>query len=154
MTLALVLCAVTALTILCLAGCSSKSTSSSSSDTGSSSSSSSSSSGGAATDQTTVTVALPANATTGYQWNYIMDKDGIIEEQSSDYTTDDSATDKTGVGGTQTFVFKAVADGTVTVSFTYARNWQGGDTSGEYATYVYTVKDGNITQNSVDTNVS
>ena len=131
---------VLALALAALVGC------------GSSSSSRQASSTAAATSAAkTTTVQLPANSTTGYQWTYSMDKQGVLTEASSDYITPE--TSAVGVGGTQEYVFQASGDGTVTISFTYVRSWENTDTDST-ATYVFTVKDGEINQDSVTASYS
>ncbi|WP_269471451.1 protease inhibitor I42 family protein [Actinomyces slackii] len=67
-----------------------------------------------------VQVSLEANHTTPYEWRYTMSTDGVLEEDCSEYLTDEHEEGMTGVGGTMIFVFRAVADGEVTITFTYA----------------------------------
>jgi len=102
---------------------------------------------------TTATVELPANDTTGYSWSYTMSEDGVLTEQSSEYVPDANPDGRTGVGGTQRYVFAAGDDGTVTISFVYAQSWSGGATSDNSASYTYTVNSGRVTLESSNQNL-
>jgi predicted secreted protein len=94
----------------------------------------------------TVEVDLPGNYSTGYTWSYTMDPEGVLTEQSSDYTTSDTTV--TGAPGTQSYVFAATGDGTVTVTFSYARSWES-DAPDSTATYQFSVEDGKIESTGV-----
>jgi len=88
-----------------------------------------------------VTVALVANATTGYEWSYRMSDEGILEETDDHYEEDEHPEGMVGVGGTQYFTFAAAGDGEVTVTFTYAQPWEGGST-GQSESRTFSVTDG------------
>ena len=90
--------------------------------------------------QTTAVVTLPGNASTGYTWDYAMDKTGVLQETSNSYSAEAS-----GAEGSQTYEFKAVADGTVTIDFKYVSETDKNKASDISATYVYNVKGGNVT---------
>lgn len=67
-----------------------------------------------------VEVALKANNTTPYQWIYEMSAPGVLKEACKEYLVDEHEAGLSGVGGTTRFVFAAVGDGTVALTFTYA----------------------------------
>ena len=94
-----------------------------------------------------LTVELPANATTGYTWMFEMDKEGVLELEKDEYIADKS-TDAVGVGGTQKYIFKAVADGTVTITFTYLQSWDL-DSVANTSVRTYEVANGKITEKAV-----
>ena len=108
--------------------------------------------GCASTEQTTeeaageFTVELEGNATTGYQWLYTADPEGIVEEVSNDFFQGDSDGSETGVGGVYVYKFKGVQEGETTLTFVYARSWED-EEPGETVTYKLSVDaDGNITE--------
>ncbi len=68
-------------------------------------------------------ISFDANATTGYAWEYTLDDEGIIEEQSSSYDTDEHSEGIVGYGGRQNYLFKAVKEGETTARFSYRRPW-------------------------------
>jgi len=91
---------------------------------------------GVSDDGKTVGIEFEANATTGYSWTYTMSCEGVLEEKASAYLEDEHPDGMVGVGGTQRFVFGAVGDGEVTITFTYAQPWEpDGDKTVETRTY-------------------
>ena len=105
------------------AGSGSSGTGSGSSSTGSGSSSSASTSQAAA--QSTATVSLKGNASTGYTWLYTADPTGIVKEKSSSYALDSNLPDPPpGTGGTFVFEFEAVKEGEAELVFFYTRTWE------------------------------
>lgn len=76
-----------------------------------------------AAGEKTVAIEFESNASTGYQWQYVMSEEGIVKETGSEYI-DDSPEDLVGAPGVQRWVFEGVAPGEVTLSFTYCRPWE------------------------------
>lgn len=70
----------------------------------------------------TLIIKLDANATTGYFWQVGGELDTtILEEVSSEYTTDDHPPGMVGGGGTRVFEFKAVDTGQTILPLGYSR---------------------------------
>lgn len=69
-------------------------------------------------------VRLEGNPTTGYEWTYIMDKDGIVKEDSFEYVQNQADENGVGTGGIYIFQFSGVAEGDVALTFEYARQWE------------------------------
>ena len=69
----------------------------------------------------TVTIALDSNATTGYQWSYIMEGDGALYESNYAYKVGFPLLP--GSGGQQIWKFLPERDGEVMLIFTYSRSW-------------------------------
>ena len=73
----------------------------------------------------TYEVVLDANPTTGYQWVVDFDEN-YLELVDRHFKVDsDLGPPAPGRGGTETFVFRAVAKGSTQVQFTYLRPWEG-----------------------------
>ncbi len=70
----------------------------------------------------TITVRLPANATTGYGWDYKIENPGILEEKTQIYIAPDS--NLAGAGGVQEYIFKAAKNGETKIIFNYSRPWE------------------------------
>ena len=77
-------------------------------------------------DDTILTVRLPSNPSTGYDWSYEISNDQAIELLTQEYVQDEAAPDAVGVGGTwvASFANFGSAFGEVTISFRYARSWE------------------------------
>ena len=72
-----------------------------------------------------ITIRLESNATTGYKWNLSEESNsGIIALVSSDYTEKENKDNLVGVGGFETFTFKAVSSGNTTLILTYNKPWE------------------------------
>jgi len=67
-----------------------------------------------------LTVALPANPSTGYRWTEEPHPAGPLVESAPVMTTPA----RLGAGGTQTYSYRAVAPGTTQLVFDYARPWE------------------------------
>lgn len=76
-------------------------------------------------------LALPANPSTGYSWHRAWTPKAALQLTESYYTPDTPQLD--GSGGTQYYVFKAVRNGTVTITVQYGRWWEGGETEEPHA---------------------
>jgi len=72
-----------------------------------------------------ITIKLESNATTGYKWNLSEESNSdIIALVSSDYTEKENKDNLVGAGGFETFTFKAVSNGSITLIITYNRPWE------------------------------
>lgn len=67
------------------------------------------------------TVPLPANPSTGYQWNADYDY-YLLSLESSQFEKDSS--ERVGAGGESVFVFKPLRPGKTTISLVYKRPWE------------------------------
>ena len=74
------------------------------------------------TDDNTFAVQLYENPSTGYEWTYTMDQDGIIELVSTNTISDKEDVD--GAGYKLIYEFKGVTEGDVTVTFNYQSLWE------------------------------
>ena len=72
-----------------------------------------------------VTITLVSNPTTGYSWQ-VMEIDNAVLVQDGDpaYKQSPSSEGLVGVGGTETFRFKAVGSGETKLSLGYMRPWE------------------------------
>ena len=77
-----------------------------------------------------ITVVLEGNTTTGYSWSYKIKDNSIVQYVSDEYKTNNTSPMMMGAGGKHYFVFKAVKQGSTTITFDYARHWNGGQTAG------------------------
>lgn len=68
-------------------------------------------------------VTLEANPTTGYFWQASYDGN-ILKLVDKTYKQNDARTPMVGVGGIDTFRFKAVKAGSTEILFTYKRPWE------------------------------
>lgn len=68
-------------------------------------------------------IRLLENQTTGYQWRYKTDAEGILLP-TEDYYDTTSGDDTVGAGGIHTWIFKGEQSGTVTLTFEYVRPWE------------------------------
>ena len=72
----------------------------------------------------TFTIALDANATTGYNWSQTTKDTNVVAYVDNAYTATAANPQIIGGSGAVTFTFKAVGKGTTTISFAYARPWE------------------------------
>jgi inhibitor of cysteine peptidase len=70
------------------------------------------------------TIALDANATTGYNWSQTVGDKTVVTFVGNAYETEVHDPQVVGGGGTDTFTFKAVGKGTTTITLAYARLWE------------------------------
>lgn len=84
----------------------------------------------------TYEVTLEGNGTTGYTWSYTMSEEGIVKETSN---TSISEGTEGMVGAPSNYIwdFEALKAGTVTLTYDYARSWEG--QSIKTVTYTLTV---------------
>lgn len=73
-----------------------------------------------------LTVTLPANATTGFEWTCTLSEDGLVVEEAHEYIPDDEE-DLVGSGGVSVYTFSSAMkdSGLVTLTFLYAQPWEG-----------------------------
>lgn len=74
-------------------------------------------------DVQTLTVRMPANATTGYEWSYEISDESKLELLTGEYYQDENAEGLLGAGGTWAATFKRADDATgdVTLTLNYAK---------------------------------
>jgi inhibitor of cysteine peptidase len=72
----------------------------------------------------TFTIALDANATTGYNWSQTIKDTNMVAYVDNAYVAEARDPQVVGGGGTDTFTFKAVGKGTTTITLAYARPWE------------------------------
>jgi inhibitor of cysteine peptidase len=72
----------------------------------------------------TFTIALDANATTGYNWSQTTKNTNVVAYVDNAYVAEARDPQVVGGGGTDTFTFKAVGKGTTTITLAYARPWE------------------------------
>lgn len=73
----------------------------------------------------TLTIALPGNITTGYDWVLAGAPPSGFTTMSLSYTPTPTA-GVAGAGGVRTYVYKADTAGTVTIKLNYARSFEKG----------------------------
>lgn len=84
----------------------------------------------------TTTVELYANPSSGYEWEYSMDEQGIMTLNDTHYSPDTASILTGKGGGTQYFTFRALNSGTVNITFEYVK--YTGTERVVASTYVYT----------------
>ncbi len=82
------------------------------------------------------TVELYANPSSGYEWEYSFDEQGIMVLNDSHYSPDTASILSGKGGGTQYFTFRALDSGTVNITFEYVK--YNGAQRIVASTYVYT----------------
>jgi inhibitor of cysteine peptidase len=90
----------------------------------------------------TLHIALPSNATTGYQWSVSGVEGSILTpvEPTGQEATDPHPEGMVGVGGQTHWRFKAERAGSATLTFAYARAWERNTPPAETATYRIVVR--------------
>ena len=82
-----------------------------------------------------ITVKLCSNATTGFQWEYIMTTENVLKEEDHDFEEPEG--DMVGAAGVEVWTFEAVEKGTTEIQMEYSQPWEGG-LKAEW-TYVMTI---------------
>ncbi len=72
----------------------------------------------------TIEVLLESNPTTGYQWFVVDAGNPNLKLLGSEYRPSSASENLCGAGGNTAFYFKAVAAGTSSLKFKYARPWE------------------------------
>ncbi len=89
----------------------------------------------------TFTIAVKANASTGYSWTWTnKDKCKIVKLDTVTYKTDCKDPKMVGCGGTETYKFKGIKKGVETIILKYARSWETDKEAADTKTIVVTVK--------------
>jgi inhibitor of cysteine peptidase len=83
------------------------------------------------------TIVLDANATTGYQWQSVIDA-AYLKQVKSEYKATDSKPGVVGAGGKQYFIYEAIKAGSTEIKMTYKRSWEA--TGGDQKTFKVTIK--------------
>lgn len=107
-------------------------------------------------DDTILTVRLPSNPSTGYDWSYEISNGQAIELLTQEYVQDEAAPDAVGVGGTwvASFANFGSAFGEVTISFRYARSWEDNEPAEVRTLHLHIVENSQIEVISADPAVS
>lgn len=66
-------------------------------------------------------ISLPANPTTGYDWQVEISSGSVVLLRRDHHRS----ADRIGAGGTTTFTFQATAPGEAVLRFRYLRPWEG-----------------------------
>ena len=74
--------------------------------------------------KTVVTISLDENPSTGYGWEFAPSEDGIVELTADEFTSDELP-GIAGAGGVRAFSFAGLREGTIELTFTYLRSWEG-----------------------------
>ena len=96
----------------------------------------------AETADSTVSVILQENPTTGYGWNYVASPEGILREVSSEFVQDAGTEGLMGAGGKRTWMFEGAAAGGTVLHFAYARPFEEGVAPARLVSFVYMVDEG------------
>lgn len=90
----------------------------------------------------TLHIALPSNATTGYQWSVAGVEGSPLTpiEPTGQEATDPHPAGMVGVGGQTHWRFTAERAGSATLTFAYARAWERNTPPAETATYRIVVR--------------
>lgn len=86
-----------------------------------------------------VAVRLKENPTTGYQWSMETDVGGILLTVGDAYAQDPAPANAVGVGGVHTWIFDIAAEGSVVLTFRYARSFEPGGSPAATVTLTYLV---------------
>lgn len=97
-------------------------------------------------------VQLYSNPSTGYDWRYSADKEGMVEETEHSY---DPAATFTGIrivgaGGQESWKFKGLQEGYVTLTFKYERAWNNEESTNKMRAFTYYI-DSNLDMSLVAT---
>lgn len=71
-----------------------------------------------------VRIELCSNPTTGFQWDYEMTAENVLEEEDHDFEEPEEAVP--GAAGIEVWTFEAVGEGTTEVQMEYSQPWEGG----------------------------
>ncbi|MCL2888853.1 MAG: protease inhibitor I42 family protein [Eggerthellaceae bacterium] len=91
-----------------------------------------------------VTAKLGENPTTGYEWAVSIEGTSL-RALDDKYVQDFGGGGKSGVGGTHTFRFEGMSEGTAYVHMVYERWWEPNDYNTRIVIVVETAADGTIT---------
>ncbi len=68
-------------------------------------------------------IQLPENPTTGFQWEFLPNTDGVVTLEATDYNA--SAPKLIGSGGQKTLTFQVEKAGQTTITLNHWRPWEG-----------------------------
>ena len=71
-----------------------------------------------------IRVKLCSNPTTGFQWEYEMSGESVLNEEDHDF--EEPKGDVPGTAGIEVWTFEAVEKGTTEVLMEYSQPWEGG----------------------------
>lgn len=71
----------------------------------------------------TAEISLAGNASTGYQWTYIITDEKVLSVKSSKYD-DGNTKGIVGASGVYSFLLTGLKEGETTIVFSYARSWE------------------------------
>ncbi len=86
-----------------------------------------------------VLIVLDSNATIGYEWTVDAYDAGVVEFLGSTYVAPENGA--VGQGGTQELQFRAIHEGTTTVTLKYSRPWEGNASIAERFQMTFEVRD-------------
>lgn len=95
-----------------------------------------------AKEQKNFKVELEENATTGYRWFYEIADETVVQCVEDETVEGDK--DKAGAPGTRVFEFSGMKEGETTITFTYKRDWEGGETADTKEITVEVDEEGNM----------
>ena len=77
-------------------------------------------------DETVLTITLPANATTGYEWDFVISDPETFELVTQEYVQEKGSQDREGAGGTWVASFMGTFKkaGSVDLTLNYKRSWE------------------------------
>lgn len=98
-------------------------------------------------EEQTVVLAFSENPTTGFEWTYEMDEQGVISDLvNNGHELEDAGETLIGAGGIHYWAFQGENEGDVTITFTYSRFWESDTDAAMTITQRYHVdKDLNVT---------
>ena len=95
-----------------------------------------------------MTIKLESNPSTGYEWKYAYGEGsdlGKLFLTHQGFESSDQSGKMMGAGGFNEFIFEGRKQGPQTITFTYKRNWEGGDVAYDVIYEVDIDKNLNIT---------
>lgn len=96
-------------------------------------------------------IRLLENPTTGYEWTVEAQPEGIVSLESDEFTADAAAEGMVGAGGVHTWIFNAGGEGTVVLTFRYARSFEPNEQPAATVTFTYQVDaESRVTQMGID----
>lgn len=69
-------------------------------------------------------VKLCSNASTGFQWSYVMSGDTALKQEDHDFEEPES--NLVGAAGKETWTFEAIAHGNTIITMEYSQPWEKG----------------------------
>jgi inhibitor of cysteine peptidase len=86
-------------------------------------------------------VHLPANRTTGFSWQPIFSRGGVLKaEGDAFYLANKTSSRLVGAGGTESWIFSAEKAGSTTLTLGYVRPWEKGKPPGKTVAWPVTVR--------------